>query len=282
MGCSPAAIAIFLLFGLAMLGGGITIFFPQLIGLITPSEVVIPSPTPTPTVPTATPTSTYTPTPTSTPTSTPTPTNTPISVAVPRLIGLNVKDAVVLAKQQGFTLLEIGRVESLEFPVDVVAQQDPAPDSIYQQTRTITVRVSKGPPGFTLPDFAMTDANEARVLLESAGMTVHTTQEGSVSVPEGAVIRTLPEAGTVVTPGGSITLVVSAGETVQVPFLVGIENEELAIQRLESIGLQVGAITEEDDPTESVPPGAVLRQNPPSGTMLKKYSTVDIVMRRKQ
>ena len=282
MGCSPAAIAIFFLFGLAMLGGGIAIFFPQVINLVTPSEVVIPSPTPTPTVPTPTPTSTHTPTPTSTPTSTPTATNTPISVAVPRLIGLNVKDAAVLARQKGFTLLEIGRIESVEYAAGIVAQQNPLPDAFYQQTRTITVRVSKGPPGFTLPNLAMTDANEARALLESAGLTVRVTEEGSTTVPEGAVIRTLPEAGSLVFPGGAVTLVVSAGETVKVPYLIGMENAEFAIQRLESVGLQVGNITEEDDPTESVPPGAVLRQTPASGTTLKKYSTVDLVIRRRQ
>lgn len=282
IGCSPAAIAMFILFGIALFGGGIAIFFPQITQLITPSEVVIPSPTPTATVPTATPTSTHTSTPTATPTFTATPTNTPISVEVPKLLGLNLKDATLLARQKGFVLMDLGTIESVEYPKDIVAQQDPAPGTVYQQTRIISVRISKGRPGFELPNFANIDANEARALLESAGMTVRATQEGSSTVAEGVVIRTLPEAGKIVYPGDAVTLVISEGETVQVPYLIGIENAELAIQRLESVGLQIGNITEEDDPTESVPPGAVLRQTPASGTTLKKYSIVDIVMRRKQ
>ncbi len=282
IGCSPAAIALFLLFGLALLGGGIAIFFPQIVNLVTPSEVVIPSPTPTPTVPTATPTNTATPTATATPTSTPTATNTPISVAVPRLLGLNVKDAAVLAKQKGFVLLEIGRIESIEYPADIVAQQDPPPDAVYQQTRIITVRVSSGPPGFALPDLANTDANEARALLESTGLIVKVSQKGSDTIAEGAVIKTDPAAGEVVYPGGNVTMVVSMGVTATVPNLIGIVDMDLAIQRLELAGLKVGSITEEDDPTESVPPGAVLRQNPLPDTVVKKYSTVDIVTRRKQ
>jgi beta-lactam-binding protein with PASTA domain len=72
------------------------------------------------------------------------------------------------------------------------------------------------------------------------------------------------------------------GPVVQVPYLVGIENVDLANQRLASANLQLGNVTEEDDPTDSVPPGTVLRQTPASGTTVKKYSTVDIVLRSKQ
>ena len=48
MGCSPAVIALFVLAGLALMSVLGFTFFPQVWGLITPSEVVIPSPTPTP------------------------------------------------------------------------------------------------------------------------------------------------------------------------------------------------------------------------------------------
>lgn len=281
MGCSPAAIALFILFGLVLLAAGAALFYPQLTGLIKPSEVVIPTASPTATVPTSTPTPTNTSTPTATATSTATPTNTPISVPAPRLIGLNVRDAVVLARQNGFDLLEIGQVESVEFPKGVVAQQDPPPDTVFQQTQIITVRVSSGAPGFPLPDLANTDALSATALLEGAGLTVRTTREGSATVPEGVVLRTLPPAGTVVLTGDPVTLIVSLGETVQVPYLVGIENEDLAILRIESAGLTVGTVTIEDDPTDSVPPGAVLRQTPASGTLLRKYGPVDIVLRKK-
>jgi beta-lactam-binding protein with PASTA domain len=118
-------------------------------------------------------------------------------------------------------------------------------------------------------------------LLEGAGLTVKVTQEGSATVNEGAVIRMEPKAGEPIHPGDTVTLVVSEGDTVEVPYLIGIENVDLASLRVEVAGLQVGNITEEDDPTESVPPGAVLRQAPGPGTKIKRYSPVDIVIRRK-
>lgn len=281
MGCSPALVALFLLITIGLIGGGIAVFFPQITQLIKPSEVVIPSPTATATVPTSTPTHTPTNTPTSTPTFTPTPTSTPISVAVPKLVGLNLKDATLLAKQNGFEIVQLESIVSVEYPKDIVAQQDPAPNAILQKTKSISIRLSTGPPSFAMPDLTNTDANEAKALLEGTGLTVKITHEGSATINEGAVIRTLPPAGEQIKPGDSVTLVVSEGETVAVPFLIGIENSDLAIQRIEAAGLQVGTITEEDDPTDSVPPGAVLKQNPASGTTIKKYSTVDIVMRRR-
>ena len=200
LGCSPAAIALFILAGLALIGGIGYTFFPQLLNLITPSEVVIPSPTPTPTVPTSTPTMTFTPTSTSTPTSTPTATSTPQSVAVPKLIGLSLKDANVLAKQKGFELLELDQIQSIEFPKGVVAQQDPPPDAILQQTKQIAVRVSTGPPSFILPDLANTDPVAARTLLEGANLKVTVSQEGSDTVPEGVVLRPCPPRAKLCSP----------------------------------------------------------------------------------
>jgi serine/threonine-protein kinase len=203
-------------------------------------------------------------------------------VAVPKLIGLSLKDANVLAKQKGFVLLELDQIQSVEFPKGVVAQQDPPPDAILQQTKQIAVRVSTGPPSFILPNLANTDPVAARTLLEGANLKVTISQEGSDTVPEGVVLKTLPAAGEAVFPGDAVTLVVSMGPVVQVPYLVGIENVDLANQRLASANLQLGNVTEEDDPTDSVPPGTVLRQTPASGTTVKKYSTVDIVLRSKQ
>jgi serine/threonine-protein kinase len=193
-----------------------------------------------------------------------------------------LNDATVLAKQQGFVLLNVGDIESVEFAKGLVAQQDPPPDAILQQTKQIAVRISTGPPSFVLPDLSNTDPTAAKTLLEGAGLKVAITQEGSDTIPEGIVIRTLPAAAAPIFPGDPVTIFVSMGPVSKVPYLVGIENVAIATQRLEAVNLKLGSVTEEDDPTDSVPPGAVLRQNPASGTLAKKFSSVDIVLRSKQ
>jgi serine/threonine-protein kinase len=284
-GCSVAAV-IFLVLGIAaaLVGGGLALggqipfasFF---------TEVIVPSPTVTPIIPTATPTNTPVPptsTPTATATSTPTATPTPKSVKVPKLVGLSIQDANTLAKQNGFVLVELERIDSPEWGQGIVAQQDPAPDKIYQQTKTISVRVSNGPPPFALPNLANTNPNDAKAALETAGLKVALAYEGSTTVPEGVVIRTVPVADASVRPGDDVTIYVSLGVTATVPNLKGVQDADLARQLIEAAGLTLGSVVEVDDPTESVPPGAVLSQNPGPGTIAKKGSLVDITLRRRQ
>ena len=197
-------------------------------------------------------------------------------------MGLKIADAVILAKQRGFELVELDRIDAPEWPQGVVAQQDPAPDIPFKQTSRISVRVSNGPPPFKMPPLANTDPQAAKAALESTGLKVQVVLEGSATVPEGVVIRTDPDADTQVRPGDSVKLIVSIGEVVEVPDLLGIENVEVAATRLESLGLVLGTVTEVDDPTGSVPPGAVLAQDPAKGRVVRKGTPVNIQIRRRE
>ena len=286
IGCSPALIAFLLLGLMALLAVGAIFFAPRLSNVFNFfGDTVVPSPTPTPIIPTATPvppTPTPTFTPTSTPTSTPTPTATPKSVAVPQLVGLTIQQATQLAKQNGFTILELDRIVTPAYPEGVVAQQDPPANTIFQQTRQIAVRVSQGPPPFELPDLGNTDPIAAQAVLTAAGLKVDVINTGSDTVPKGVVITTKPGPKTSIKPGDSIQLLVSMGPSSIVPDLIGIENLDIATQRLQAANLQVGNVTEQDDPNDTVPPGAVLSQNPPKGTEVERFSKVDIVLRNKQ
>lgn len=282
-GCSVAAIGLLVagLLGVLILGG--IFLVPQIQRLI--SDPVVPSPTPSPTVPTATPSPTTVPptfTPTFTPTQTPTATPTPPSVPVPKLVGLRIQDAIVLAKQRGFNVLELDRIDSPEWGAGIVAQQDPQENAILQQTNAISVRVSNGPPPFKLPQLTNTDPEAAKATLESAGLKVVFTYEGSLSIPKGVVIRSEPVADASVRSGDTVTLVVSRGEVVEVPDLRGTENIDVVQDRLDAIGLTLGNVTEEDDPTGGVPPGAVLGQEPPAGRLVEKGTPIDIRLRRRE
>lgn len=282
-GCLIAAITFITIGILAVVIGGLIFLAPILPGFF--SERVIPSPTPTPTVPTATPTNTPVPptnTPTSTPTLTPTATSTPISVPVPQLVGLSIQNAIAVANQNGFQLVELERIDSVEWAEGVVVQQDPPENTILKKTSQVAVRVSRGPPAFKLPNLTNTDPNEARGVLEGTGLKVTIAYEGSQTVLKGIVTRTDPPADTNVKSGQEVKLYISLGKSQIVPDLRGTENLELAQQRLEALGLVVGSVTEEDDPNESVPPGAVIRTDPTAGTEVEENGVVNIVLRRRQ
>ena len=283
VGCSAVAIGLLLAAALGLLIAGGILLAPQIQRLL--SDSVVPSPTPTPVIPTATPSPTPVPptnTPTFTPTQTPTATPTPPSVPVPQLVGLKIQDALVLAKQRGFVVLEIGRIDSPEWGAGIVAQQDPKENTILKQTSTISVRVSNGPPPFKLPQLTNTDPEAAKAALESTGLKVVFAYEGSVSIPKGVVIRSDPAADASVRPGDTVTLVVSRGEVVEVPDLRGTENLDIVQDRLDALGLTLGNVTEVDDPTGSVPPGAVFGQDPPPGTVADRGTPINLQLRRRE
>jgi serine/threonine-protein kinase len=285
MGCSAVGVWLLVLGVAAALVTGAIMFGPQLTSIFTVGNVIIPSPTPTPTVPTPTPTNTPVPptsTPTFTPTATATATSTPQSGPVPQLVGLRIQDAKVLAQQQGYVLVELERIISPEYPEGVVAQQDPPEKTILKQTSEISVRVSSGPPPFKLPSLNNTDPELARLTLETAGLRPQLVYEGSLTVPRGVVIRTEPPADSTVRAGDIIRVVISRGEVAEVPNLRGVENVDVARGILEAQGLTVGNIVEVDDPEGSVPPGAVLRQDPQPGTIVEKGAPVNIEIRRRE
>jgi serine/threonine-protein kinase len=101
-------------------------------------------------------------------------------------------------------------------------------------------------------------------------------EEASDDIDEGRVIRCEPAQGEQVDEGSTITPIVSSGaEDVPVPRLRG-QTQQQAIATLERVGLALGAISTEPDPT--VPEGAVIRSDPAEGVDRPRGSQVDLVI----
>ncbi|MET0772734.1 MAG: PASTA domain-containing protein [Candidatus Limnocylindrales bacterium] len=97
------------------------------------------------------------------------------------------------------------------------------------------------------------------------------------NVPEGAVIRTDPPAGTEVDAGTPVTYVISRGPEatpapIAVPDLRGVAEED-ALDQLIEAGLQPG--TRRERFHANIPVGAVLRTEPASGTEVPTGTVVD-------
>jgi serine/threonine-protein kinase len=101
-------------------------------------------------------------------------------------------------------------------------------------------------------------------------------QEQSNTVPNGAIIRTDPRAGTKVGPGQSVTLYVSLGKSqVTVPSMTNL-TEDAAKAALKQRGLTEGTVTTEHSP--NVPAGVVIRSSPESNTSANEGDPVDLVV----
>jgi serine/threonine-protein kinase len=131
---------------------------------------------------------------------------------------------------------------------------------------------------FELPDWEGDPITAVRLEAEGLGLRLDEEPEFSDDVPEDSVVRTDPEAGELVSEGDRITVYVSGGEeTVPVPSLIGQTRNEANIT-LTQAGLRLGNVEEEF--SDDVPEGTVIRSNPTAGTEVPLDSQVDLVLSR--
>lgn len=128
-----------------------------------------------------------------------------------------------------------------------------------------------------VPDCEDATITTVRSRLIGVGLEVEReVREGSDTIDKDRVIRCEPTTGTEVEEGRGIIIYVSSGaEAVPVPRLRG-QTEEQAIATLTRVGLQLGAITRENDP--DVPTGSVIRSDPAEGVELPRDDQVDLVI----
>ncbi|TQM14107.1 Stk1 family PASTA domain-containing Ser/Thr kinase [Pseudonocardia kunmingensis] len=197
--------------------------------------------------------------------------------AMPRLVGLEESAAQRVLADADL----VGRLtEAHHDDVDagLVSATDPPPDARLLRGSTVTVTVSSGRP--TVPDVAPgTSVAAAEQAIREAGLTpVRSSEatEDSDSVPEGAVVRTDPEAGEEVATGEPVTIVVSSGEgepeTVRVPMVIG-EDYEDAADILEELDLEAEEETAFLIGREN---GRVIGQDPPAGATVDRGTTIHL------
>lgn len=194
----------------------------------------------------------------------------PGSVTVPNVTGLTSEVATVRLEGVGLDA-EINPVPNLA-PRNTVLEQDPLPDAVVTEGTTVTLSVSTGPALVEIPDVAGLSPKEARTRLEDQGLVVTLINKPSDSVPKGQVVRTDPVAGTEISVGSTVKIIVSSGTAkASVPDLVGVQLE-LALSRLESVGLSANVVQQDS----SAPAGEVVSQSPTAGTKVKKGSQVTV------
>ncbi len=127
---------------------------------------------------------------------------------------------------------------------------------------------------FDMPNWVGGTITQAKADASQRGLLVDQQTENSDTIPVDQVISTDPAAGSAVSRGDTITVVVSAGtETVNVPRLVG-QTSAQAQATLNAAGLQLGAVNQEYSPDQ--PEGTVTRSVPGEGEPAPKNSQVDI------
>ncbi|WP_114571125.1 Stk1 family PASTA domain-containing Ser/Thr kinase [Exiguobacterium flavidum] len=134
-------------------------------------------------------------------------------VEVPDVTGDSEDAAVETLKDVGFEDVKVEREESETVERgDVIRQSISAGTEVIAKEQTITITVSQGTSSFELRDLSGMTRAEVEAYLSEQNLDGMYEEEFSTEVAKDQVIRQFPQAGAVVEPEASITVVFSKGE----------------------------------------------------------------------
>ena len=195
-------------------------------------------------------------------------------VRVPNLVGATEKDARDAARQARVAVRT--RSVPADDPAGTVVGQSPAPGTLLGAHRAVTLQLSAGPPPVSLPKVIGESEAEARSRLDAAGFVVSAERRTDEEVAAGRVVAQDPSAAEAA-PGSEIHLVISDGPApVEVPNVVGKTYDEAA----RSLTAKRFKVTRQDEYSDTVPAGQVIRHDPVKGEEAPRDSTVIVVVSR--
>jgi eukaryotic-like serine/threonine-protein kinase len=196
----------------------------------------------------------------------------PGQAVVPSVIGEQQDVATQSLEDAGFDVAT-QEVENAE-PPGTVLEQDPRAGEEVDEGSTVTLSVSTGLGTARIPDVQGLPERRAVTRLEDRGFLVESEERFSSDVEAGLAIGTRPPAGRKVDGGSTVTVLVSKGaNVVEVPAVVG-DQQQIAENEIERLGLIANVETQDSDEPE----GLVVAQDPVGGSSVAPGSEVTIVV----
>ena len=200
------------------------------------------------------------------------------------IVYVDVSDGVELPDVRGAPRDEAVQIlEGADFRVDeeteessaenkgYVTRQDPrgGEGETVEAGSRVAITIGGGPATIEVPNLYNYTPQEARQVLEGAGLSLGSqTQASSDQVSEGQIVDQRPSPASQAEPGSSVDITVSSGpEQMPVPDVVG-SNVEEAGQTLWDSGFGSTVETVQSDQ----PAGTVVSTDPSAGTLLDPYS----------
>ncbi|MCC6154993.1 MAG: PASTA domain-containing protein [Candidatus Hydrogenedentes bacterium] len=189
-------------------------------------------------------------------------------------------------EKAGLSYSESIAMNSATIQRDYVMLQRPEPGSVVRAGRRVYVTLSLGQDSIAVPDVRGKTEAEARAIIDKTELSANPTvsrYNANTTSPPGTVLSQYPMPGQVVSRGVQVSLLVSEGQSTEVPRLlvpnlVGLRIEE-ADAKLKLIGLSM-AKTMDTDPSAEF--DVVLRQFPEEGKEIVKGGTVTVNVRMKE
>ena len=206
---------------------------------------------------------------------------TPTEYEVPYLLGMTIAEAEADERVKDiFEIEQIGQRASSEYAAGQIIEQSPVQGKTVKGNRVISVFVSTGARTESMPNLVNTERRNAALQLKNLDLDLaidDTLEEYSESITAGYVIRTLPEAGTTLNEGDSVTLVVSKGSEKMPVTVITFTGSDIDIVRQQAtqMGLVVGDVSSRADVS---PIGTVLEQSIAPNTVVKEGTTITFIV----
>ena len=179
-----------------------------------------------------------------------------------------------------FTIEQIGERASSEYAAGQIIEQSPERGKSVKGNRVISVFVSTGAKTEKMPNLVNSERRNAALQLKNLDLDLtidDTLEEYSETITAGYVIRTLPEAGTTLRAGDTVSLVISKGsEKKSIPVITFTGSDiEIVRQQATQMGLVVGDVSSRADVS---PIGTVLEQSIAPNTDVKEGTVITFVV----
>lgn len=200
---------------------------------------------------------------------------------VPDLTGAPLDSAQVALQGLGLRVTRSGEVPSLTVPAGRIVSTDPPAGALVKVDRMVSVIISLGPELVKVPSLAGLVLQQARLLLENAGLAAgHVGYGYSEAIPAGMIVASTPSADAAIAPGATVDLRVSLGappDTNTMPDVRGRSVDGIT-ELLAGEGYRVSVLGSDGAP---LPEGAlIVDQYPPPGTTLAPGDSILLVSKQ--
>jgi len=199
----------------------------------------------------------------------------PTLIEIPDLTGSEQAQALEDLQNLGF---KVGIENSADssVPAGSVIRTQPPSSTVINPDSLVTIIVSVGPEAFPIPYVLDIETERAIYVVEESGFTLGQLLEvNDENIPRGFVISQNPIAGTKMSPGTTVDLVVSKGPSLIEISDLSRKSPEDAIQILETLGFEYELIEEY---SEDVEIGLVSGTLPEAGEIVTPDEIIQVIV----
>jgi serine/threonine protein kinase len=199
----------------------------------------------------------------------------PTLIEIPDLTGSEQAQALEDLQNLGFKV-GIENSADASVPAGSVIRTQPPSNTVINPDSLVTIIVSVGPEAFPIPYVLDIETERAIYVVEESGFTLGQLLEvNDENIPRGFVISQNPVAGTKMSPGTAVDLVVSKGPSLIEISDLSRKSPEDAIQILETLGFEYELIEEY---SEGVEVGLVSGTIPEAGEIVTPDQLIQVVV----